>query len=42
MLKKDNNELDLFTINGYNKNGKDVSSTIRAVYGKCWFDSVFV
>ena len=42
MLEKDNNELDLFVINGYSKNGKDVSSTIRAVYGKCGFDSVFV
>ena len=41
MLKKSNIN-GLFIINGYSKNGKDVSSTIRAVYGKCGFDSVFV
>ena len=28
--------------NGYKWNGKEVSSTIRGVYGKCGFDSVFI
>ena len=41
MIQKSNIN-GLFIINGYSKNGKDVSSTIRAVYGKCGFDSVFV
>ncbi|WP_277264779.1 hypothetical protein [Prevotella corporis] len=33
---------DVFEINGYIRNGKEVSSTIRGVYGKCGFDSVFI
>lgn len=33
---------DVFVINGYIKNGKEISSTIRSVYGKCGFDSVFI
>lgn len=33
---------DVFEINGYIRNGKKVSSTIRGVYGKCGFDSVFI
>lgn len=33
---------DVFVINGYKRNGKEVSSTIRGGYGKCGFDSVFI
>lgn len=33
---------DVFGINGYKKNGKEISSTIRGVYGKCGFYSVFI
>ena len=33
---------DVFEINGYIRTGKEVSSTIRGVYGKCGFDSVFI
>lgn len=33
---------DIFSINGYEKDGKDTSSTIRSAYGKCGFDSVFI
>lgn len=35
-------KIENFAINGYKKNGKEVSSTIRGVYGKCGFDSVFL
>ena len=41
-MLKNSNINDLFIINGYAKDGNDVSSAIRAVYGKCGFDSVFV
>ena len=33
---------DVFAINGYIRNGKEVSFAIRAAYGKCGFDSVFI
>lgn len=35
-------KIENFAINGYKKNGKEISSTIRRVYGKCGFDSVFL
>jgi len=35
-------KIENFSINGYIRNGKEVSSTIRGVYGKCGFDSVFI
>lgn len=35
-------KIENFAINGYKKNGKEISSTIRSVYGKCSFDSVFI
>lgn len=41
-MLKNSNINDLFIINGYAKDGNDVSSAIRAVYGKCGFDSVFI
>lgn len=34
--------ISLFIINGYSKDGNDVSSTIRSVYGKCEFDCAFI
>ena len=33
---------EVLIVNGYVKDGKDISTTIRSVYGKCCFDSVFV
>lgn len=33
---------DVFAINGYVRNGKEVSSTIRGVYGQCGGGSVFL
>ena len=33
---------EVLVVNGYVKDGKDISSTIRSVYGKCGFDCVFV
>ena len=34
-------ENGIVEVSGINVAGKDVSRTIRAVYGKCGFDSVF-
>lgn len=33
---------DVFVINAYKRNDKEVSSTIRGVYGKCGGGSVFL
>ena len=33
---------DIFVINGYKRNGKEVSSTIRGVYGQCGGGCVFL
>lgn len=33
---------DVFFINGYEKDRKNISSTVRSAYGKCGFNSVFI
>lgn len=35
-------KIENFAINGYKKNGKEISSTIRRVYGQCGGGSVFL
>lgn len=34
--------IEILAINGYKKDSKEISSTIRSVYGKCGFESVFL